>query len=69
MNFDTASLMWNLLFGAVGAGYFMYGKKQQSTTPLLCGIGLMVFPYFVSNTILLVLIGAALMAIPYFYRE
>jgi hypothetical protein len=28
----------------------------------------MVFPYFVSNSILLVVIGVALMAIPYFVR-
>jgi hypothetical protein len=36
--------------------------------PLLCGLALMVFPYFVSNSILLVAIGVALMAIPYFVR-
>lgn len=36
--------------------------------PLLCGLALMVFPYFVSNNILLVAIGVALMAIPYFVR-
>jgi hypothetical protein len=28
----------------------------------------MIFPYFVSNTILLVAIGIALMVIPYFVR-
>jgi hypothetical protein len=35
---------------------------------LVCGLALMVFPYFVSNNILLVGIGIALMAIPYFFR-
>jgi hypothetical protein len=28
----------------------------------------MIFPYFVSNSILLVVIGVALMSIPYFLR-
>jgi len=28
----------------------------------------MIFPYFVSNTILLVILGLALIAIPYFVR-
>ncbi len=28
----------------------------------------MIFPYFVSNTILLVVIGMALTALPYFFR-
>jgi hypothetical protein len=29
----------------------------------------MVFPYFVSNSLLLVAIGALLMALPYFFRD
>jgi hypothetical protein len=29
----------------------------------------MVFPYFVTNVVLLVAIGAVLIAIPYFFRE
>ena len=69
MNFSTASLVWNVLFGAVGAGYALYGKKKQEPVPLLCGVGLMVFPYFVASTIWLVVIGAVLMAIPFFYRD
>ena len=36
--------------------------------PLICGIALMVYPYFVSNNALLVAIGVALIAIPYFVR-
>jgi hypothetical protein len=55
-----------MLFGAVGFGFFIYGKKQQAIVPLICGLLLMVYPYFVSNTLLLVVIGVALMAIPYF---
>jgi len=65
---DTAQLFWGLLFGSVGLGYFLYGKKQAAIVPLVCGIALMIFPYFVSNTLLLVGIGIALAALPYFYR-
>lgn len=36
--------------------------------PLACGIALMIFPYFVSDTILLVILGVALIVIPYFVR-
>ncbi|WMP18756.1 hypothetical protein [Thiothrix lacustris] len=65
---DTATLLWGLLFGSIGMGYFMYGKKQQRAIPLVCGLGLMVFPYFVSGQLLLVAIGCALSVIPYFVR-
>jgi len=66
---SAASILWGILFGSVGLGYFIYGKRQTRLVPLLCGIGLMVFPYFVSNTIALVAVGCALLAGPYFFRE
>jgi hypothetical protein len=65
---SEASLLWGVVFGAVGLAYFVYGKKQQRFIPLLCGIGLLAFPYFMSNTVLLVLVGLVLSAIPYFFR-
>ena len=65
---SMSSLLWGLLFGSIGLGFFLYGKKQQAVVPLFCGLALMVFPYFVSNTILLVAIGFALTALPYFVR-
>jgi predicted membrane protein len=65
---STASILWGLLFGAVGVGFFIYGKKQQAAVPLVCGLALMIFPYCVSNTIVLVLVGATLIAVPYFVR-
>ena len=65
---NTAQLIWGVVFGSIGLGYFVYGKKQRATVPLLCGLALMTFPYFISNTILLVLVGTVLSAVPYFVR-
>jgi hypothetical protein len=65
---DTASLLWGLLFGSIGIGFAIYGKQQKKPVPLLCGLALMFFPYFITNTILLVAVGAALIALPYFVR-
>ena len=61
-----SSLLWGVLFGSLGFGYFLYGKKQDAVIPLVCGLLLMVFPYFISNTALVVLVGATLAAIPWF---
>lgn len=66
---DTASLLWGLLFSSIGVGFFIYGKKQQRVVPLVCGLLLFIFPYFVANNFLLVGIGAVLVAIPYFFRQ
>ena len=65
---DTSSLLWGLLFGSIGLGFFIYGKRQKAVVPLVCGLVLMIFPYFISNAILLVAIGVALVALPYFFR-
>ncbi len=65
---DTASLLWCLLFGSIGFGYFWYGKNQKALVPALSGVALMIFPHFISSTLLMVVIGVALMAIPWFVR-
>ena len=61
----SAQLLWGVLFGSLGAGYALYGKKQRAVVPLISGLALMVFPYFVSNSWLMVLVGAALSAAPF----
>jgi hypothetical protein len=62
----ATSLLIAMVFGAIGLGYFLYGKKQQRFAPLLAGLVLMVYPYFVANTYALLVIGVGLMAAPYF---
>jgi hypothetical protein len=62
-------LLWGLLFGSIGFAFALYGKQQRAPVPLLCGIALMIFPYFVPNVIALVGIGIVLMGIPYFFRR
>lgn len=64
----TAQLLWGVLFGSIGFGYFLYGKKQRTIVPFLCGLVLMIIPYFIPNTVLLALAGAAITAVPYFVR-
>jgi len=65
---STSWLFWGLIFGSIGFGFFIYGKKQKAIVPMVCGIILLIFPYFISNTLLLVTIGVALMAIPFFVK-
>lgn len=63
-----AELLWGVLFGSVGFGFFIYGKKQSKLVPLGCGLALMVYPYFMPNVVALVLVGLVLIAVPYFLR-
>jgi hypothetical protein len=65
---STSILIWGMLFGAIGLGFFMYGKKQRAVIPLLTGIALFVLPYFMPNVTVLVIVGMILVALPYFVR-
>ena len=64
----TALLMWGMLFGAIGFGFFLYGKKKRAVVPLIVGIALCVVPYFIADVYVLVGVGVILVAIPYFVR-
>lgn len=66
---SPASLFWGMLFGAIGVGYFIYGKRQSMIMPLVCGVALVVYPWFVSSVLWTIIVGIVLMAIPYFIRH
>lgn len=59
---DTAWLLWSSLFSLLGLAGSVYGRRQRRGAPLLFGVLLMLFPYFVSSTPLLVGIGTVLVA-------
>lgn len=65
---STSTLLFGLLFSSIGLGFFLYGKKQRAIVPLACGLALMIFPYFVTNNVVLGAVGIALVVVPYFVR-
>jgi hypothetical protein len=65
---NTSTLIWGVLFGSIGLGFFVYGKKQKAIIPLFSGIGLMVFPYFTSNLYILIFSGIILVVLPFFIK-
>lgn len=62
---STSSLLFALLFGSIGFGYFLYGKRQRHVAALVSGVALMIYPYFIDNSYGLVAIGVVLMAVPF----
>ena len=64
----TSLLVWGMVFGALGLGYFTYGKRQKAVVPLFVGIALVALPYFAPNVYVLAAAGVVLVALPYFVR-
>ena len=65
---DMTSMTLSLLFGAVGTAFMIYGKKMAALVPIGAGLGLMVVPYFISNFIVLTIVGVVLAAVPFVVR-
>jgi len=66
---DTTGLMLSLLFGSIGTGMLMYGKKAGRMVPLGAGLALMVVPYCIPNPIALLLVCCGIMATPWLLRD
>lgn len=64
-NMSMTIIIINLLAGLVGAAYFMYGKKICNIKILCSGVALCVVPYFISNTIMLIVACLAMTAAPF----
>ena len=66
---DANQLLWGMLFGAFGLGFFIYGKKQGATVPLLCGIGLFIVPYIVTSVPAMIMFGTLLCVLPFLIKK
>ena len=58
------TLFVGLLFGAIGGVYLAYGRRVHETDFLVCGVALIVYPYFFSSVPLIVIVGAVIAMIP-----
>ena len=61
---DFNLLMASFLFGTIGMGMFVYGKKSARFVPLGAGLALMIVPYFLSNLILMLVVCGGLSVLP-----
>ncbi len=66
---SPAALLGSILFGAIGFGAFVYGKRMVLYKPMVIGIALMAFPYFVSRTWMMYAVGCILCLGLYFFRD
>jgi len=58
-----------IVFSFIGLAAFRYGRRQERRVAKWIGIGLMVYPYVVPNTVAMYLVGCGLCAALFYYRE
>jgi hypothetical protein len=66
---SSANLIGGLVFGSIGFVAFIYGKRMNLWKIMLCGLALMIFPYFIGDAVILYAIGVFGTAALLFLRE
>ena len=59
---STAYILGAIVFGLVGLGAFHHGRRSGQPLKLWLGVALMLYPYAVSRTWLMYVVGVALSA-------
>jgi len=62
---SMSGIIVGLVFSGVGYFYLNRGRAEGNTAKIACGVGMMLYPYFVTNTFYMILVGLALAAAPY----
>ena len=57
---SPAYIFGAVVFGLIGLAAFRYGKKNGKRMSLWIGVALMLYPYAVSNTVAMYVVGVAL---------
>lgn len=60
---DPTRIMVQIVAAILGIIYLSYGKRHNAFYAL-CGLGLLLYPYFVDTTFQLIAIGAGLLLAP-----
>lgn len=63
------TLFFGVIFGAIGTGYVMYGKKTGNYLFLLVGIVEIAYGWVVPNPVLNLILGIVLTAIPFVIKK
>jgi hypothetical protein len=66
---STSVLLLNMFLGSIGAGYMVYGRRNNHLLATICGLLLIVVPALISAPLPLLLAGMALMAVPFLLRS
>lgn len=59
--FDVHFLFASMIWGSVGIGYCIYGKRQQSMIPFIAGVLMIVASYFIASALVMSLVCIGLM--------
>jgi hypothetical protein len=64
--FSTRVLFASLIWGSIGVGYFIYGRKQSSWAPMTGGVLMIAVSYLSGSALVMSLLCLGIMGAVYF---
>jgi len=61
----VTTLVIGIFTGALGVAYIVYGRRQVKFVPVIAGVLLCAYPYFIDSVVWLCVVGALLLAAPF----
>jgi hypothetical protein len=61
----VTNLFIGIVAGGFGMAYLLYGRRQAKFAPVIAGLLLCAYPYFVDSVFWLCVVGVALIAAPF----
>ena len=69
LNLNASFLFASLIWGGIGMGFFVYGKKQRASIPLYGGIGMVGLSYIISSALYMSAACIGLIVFMYFLHR
>ena len=67
--FSASFLFASLLWGSVGVGYFIYGKKQTCLSAMVGGVLMTIASYFIASALLMSLACLGIAGAVYYFAK
>jgi len=64
-NSTLTTIVVGIITSAIGFGYIRYGMRQTKFAPLLSGVALCAYSYFIDSWLWLCVLGALLLIVPF----
>jgi len=61
----VANLLIGIIASAFGVAYIVYGRRQTKFVPLIAGVSLCAYSYFIDSWVWLCVVGVLLLAAPF----
>jgi hypothetical protein len=65
----VSALVLGLFISLIGMAAFAYGRRSSRLVPVIGGVILMVYPYFVPNALTMAVIGVAVVVAIMLFRD